>query len=233
MKKTQRIIGVMIAVIFLLSACGSKRPEPTEAATVFMNAEFYQKDSDSYESIFGESLDTSTDTLKKEFTAIIKPFRLSKEVTDNLFADILTALKENTSFKVGEPNEQKDTTTIPIEVYGIDQNDFRKKLTSISEKEMITELKHAGVTINSMSDLTTLSDLDAINKADKVLSEPDTMKKILERVLVDAFSQTIQSDTPNSVTLRLKPNDTNKKQWTVVNRQQTIEAISTALIPTK
>lgn len=230
MKKLFTGVVISFIAVISLAACGSGKPQGKEAAETFMNAEFYQGDKELYKDTFGIALDNRESSVKKEYDRTFLAMGLPKEAADISFKSVLTALTDRTSYDISDVKESKEGTLVTLQVYGLDTTDFEQHADTLTEQKMMALFKEKGLPIQSLDDLATLTSDEEFAIAEDVLSDQELMANLASDILPELINGLQKSKEPTTVTLTLITNPDNKKQWTVKDREATIDAIIDVLI---
>ncbi|MGX7025809.1 DUF5105 domain-containing protein [Vagococcus hydrophili] len=212
------LVVVVYSFIILLSACGSKRPEPKEAVNVFMNAEVYGKDKDKYGEYFGmEPVDTEA-SLIYSVKEGLKPDvnGLSDAEVKKIANELKKVIEKETRFEVIEVKDKKDTATAYVDVYGLDLTGLDPKIDKVMNEEMQQYFKEKGVNVASLEEIEKLEDESELEKIEKIVKEPDFMTTMTERTLLKIIPELKQTKKEQTVEIGLKVNEKNKNQWEVI-----------------
>lgn len=229
MKKKMMYLFALLGLVIFVGACGAKKTDPKDAATAFLNAEFYGKDTEQYEKIFNQKLPDTTTSIKDGLNVSLGQFGLSDEILSDTAKNLQKAIADETSFTIKEVSDKNKSQEVNVEIYGLD---FSKIIDTIQEKgevELVKLLNNDGVKVEKIEDLEKITDPDILEKANKLISNPDTNKKLMEAIIPNMFKDAKKVEKPKTVKFTLEPGE-KKSEWKVSNYDKTVMDITQAML---
>lgn len=172
MKKTLSVVITCLALVTLMVGCGGKGLSGKEAAIVFMDAEFYGKETETYKEHFGVAIDNMEEDIKAGLEFSLGGIGISDDVLTSVAKDMMTAIKDKTSFEVTETKEVGEETVATIAIKGLDLEGVTTKATEASTEALVSILKDKGFAIDTLEDLAELEEEQA-TEAIEVMQDRD------------------------------------------------------------
>ena len=221
MKKKVSVVIMCLTLAYLMVGCGGKGLSGKEAATVFMDAEFYGKEIETYKEHFGVEIDNMEEDIKAGLTFSLGGIGISDDVLTKVAKDMMTAIQDKTSFEVTETKEVGEETVATIAIKGLDLEGVTTKATEASTEAIVSILKEKGFDIEHLEDLAELEEEQATEGVE-VMQDPEIMTQMLDTVLPQLMTNIEPSKESKNVEVTLVKHKDIKHGWEIKDRDATI-----------
>lgn len=228
MKNKKTLFIFLMGLLLLVGACSSKGIEPKEAASIFLDAEFYGKETEKYEKYFNVKIVDVEKSIKEGLALTMKPLGVSDKILDTMSKDIKETIAKKTSYKIKEVETKKETTAVTAEIYGLDFTNLETEVEERVSAELIKVLKENGIEINSIEDITEITDPEQIEKGQKIVQDPEMTAKIMNTILPSLFKETEKMSKPTDVTFIIKENK--KDEWEIADYNNIVLELTYAFL---
>lgn len=228
MKNKKTLFIFLMGLLLLVGACSSKGIEPKEAASIFLDAEFYGKATEKYEKYFNVKIVDVEKSIKEGLALTMKPLGVSDETLDTMSKNIKETIAKKTSYKIKEVETKKETTTVTAEIYGLDFTNLETEVEEKVSAELIKVLKENGIEINSIEEISEITDPTQIEKGQKIVQDPEMTAKIMNTILPSLFKETEKMSKPTDVAFVIK--ESKKEGWEVADYNNIVLDLTDAFL---